>query len=712
MPSTVININVSDFGAAILNSADPSAVSFIRINADNSVSLRTPTETRSDIGAEPIISAGLNTQYWRGDKSWQTLNTDVVTEASNLYYTQNRFDTAFGNKTTTNLAEGLNLYYTAARFNSAFGAKSTSDLSEGINLYFTEDRTRDTDLAGLSITGGSITATDSVLSAFGKLQNQIAGLLGGAIVQGVWNATTNTPALASGVGTTGYYYVVNVAGSTNLDGITDWKVGDWAIFINGVWNKVDNTDAVSSVNGYVGTVSLVKADIGLGNVENTALSTWAGSTNITTLGTIGTGTWHGSAITETYLSITDVTTGNVSNTAHGFFPKLTSNSIYYVNNSGVLTALTVGAAGTVLTGNGVTSAPTWNAASSGITVGSTTISSGGNYQVLFQTTGTGLLASSSTFRYNSATQFLDIGTIGTGGYKQGGQTVLQYWSFSGPSFSLSLGGSALTSGGTVALVTFGSSSCSAANATLVGSRVGVDGSGPGSQSTLIGYRAAGGAYSIALGYYSGNTTNRDNCIVIGAEATTTATRQGILGSNTINGYINDWYFNGVTSATLYPIVLNAHGGSGTNNAGANLTLAAGKSTGSATPAVINFQSTAAGASSSTAQTLATVLQITNSTTITTSDAVNYALGSTTGTKFGTANTQKLAFWNATPIVQPSSANQAALTNSTGGTYNGTLVDVGAVFSQANINDNFTDICTLLNEVRNVLVNTGLMKGSA
>ena len=44
------------------------------------------------------------------------------------------------------------------------------------------------------------------------------------------------------------------------------------------------------------SASEVKTDIGLGNVENTALSTWAGSTNITTLGTIATGTWEGTTV--------------------------------------------------------------------------------------------------------------------------------------------------------------------------------------------------------------------------------------------------------------------------------------------------------------------------------------------------------------------------------------------------------------------------------
>jgi hypothetical protein len=41
--------------------------------------------------------------------------------------------------------------------------------------------------------------------------------------------------------------------------------------------------------------------LGLENVENTAHSTWAGSANVTTLGTVSTGTWQGDVITETYL---------------------------------------------------------------------------------------------------------------------------------------------------------------------------------------------------------------------------------------------------------------------------------------------------------------------------------------------------------------------------------------------------------------------------
>ena len=85
---------------------------------------------------------------------------------------------------------------------------------------------------------------------------------------GTWNASANTPTLASGVGTKNQYYVVSVAGSTNLDGITDWQVGDWAIFNGTFWEKIDQTNTVTSVNGQVGAVVLGVANIA-GAVPNT-----------------------------------------------------------------------------------------------------------------------------------------------------------------------------------------------------------------------------------------------------------------------------------------------------------------------------------------------------------------------------------------------------------------------------------------------------------
>jgi hypothetical protein len=88
-----------------------------------------------------------------------------------------------------------------------------------------------------------------------------ASFTGGLSYQGSWNASTNTPTLTSSVGTNGYYYIVSVAGSTNLNGVTDWQVGDWAIFNGSTWQKIDQTNLVSSVNGQTGVVVLTQTDI-------------------------------------------------------------------------------------------------------------------------------------------------------------------------------------------------------------------------------------------------------------------------------------------------------------------------------------------------------------------------------------------------------------------------------------------------------------------
>jgi hypothetical protein len=132
----------------------------------------------------------------------------------------------------------------------------------------------------ISVTGGSISGVTvsgyipttekaqplgvATLDAGGKVPTSQIPMQGDLNYQGTWNASTNTPTLTSSTGTKGYYYVVDVAGTTNLDGITDWQVGDWAIFNGSVWQKVDNTDAVSSVNGQTGTVVLTTTNINEG----------------------------------------------------------------------------------------------------------------------------------------------------------------------------------------------------------------------------------------------------------------------------------------------------------------------------------------------------------------------------------------------------------------------------------------------------------------
>lgn len=80
--------------------------------------------------------------------------------------------------------------------------------------------------------------------------------------QGMWNATTNSPSLADGVGNTGDVYRVSVAGTQDLgSGSISYSVGDYAIYNGTTWEKADTTDSVVSVNGFVGVVSLTADDV-------------------------------------------------------------------------------------------------------------------------------------------------------------------------------------------------------------------------------------------------------------------------------------------------------------------------------------------------------------------------------------------------------------------------------------------------------------------
>jgi hypothetical protein len=162
-----------------------------------------------------------------------------------------------------------------------------------------------------------------------------SAVLGTLSYQGTWNASTNTPTLASGVGVKGYYYVVSVAGSTNLDGITDWKVGDWAVYNGTAWQKVDNTDAVTSVNGYTGAVVLSYTDVG------------APSTG----GINATGTW-GIGISGNAATATSATTStNIAGGAAGSLP--------YQSAAGTTAMIAAGTNGYILQMNA--GIPSWQA---------------------------------------------------------------------------------------------------------------------------------------------------------------------------------------------------------------------------------------------------------------------------------------------------------------------------------------------------------------
>ena len=186
---------------------------------------------------------------------------------------------------------------------------------------------------------------------------KVSGNFAGSLTyQSTWDANSNTPFLQSSVGTKGFYYVVSVAGSTNLNGITSWKVGDWAVFDGNVWEKVDNqTGAVTSVNGQTGIVVLGASDVGA--TPNTAYV-------IAGTGLSGGGRLTGNVtLTNAGVLTFNTRTGNITLTsadvasALGFTPGTGNGSVTSV------------ATGTGLTGGPITGSGTISLANTTVTAG-------------------------------------------------------------------------------------------------------------------------------------------------------------------------------------------------------------------------------------------------------------------------------------------------------------------------------------------------------
>lgn len=107
-------------------------------------------------------------------------------------------------------------------------------------------------------------------------------VLGALNYAGTWNANTNQPALSSGVGTKGTYYKVSFAGTSNLDGIAIWNVGDLALFNGTNWDKIDGiVSEVVSVAGRSGDVVLNYADLQGQITQRSVFSSTVTATNVT-----------------------------------------------------------------------------------------------------------------------------------------------------------------------------------------------------------------------------------------------------------------------------------------------------------------------------------------------------------------------------------------------------------------------------------------------
>lgn len=186
-----------------------------------------------------------------------TTITQHVSDSTHNGYLSSTDWTTFNNKQSA--FAGTTLQY--VRGDGTLATLNTSVVPESGNLYFTGARVLATRITGFVSGAGTITSSDTVLSAIDKLDGNI-----GALVTGV-----------------------------------------------------------SSVTGTVGKIAVAPTT---GAVVVTISAAYVGQTSITTLGTIGTGTWQGTAIAPSFMT-------NMTSTVSGTVPTPPNDATKFLNGTGV-----------------------------------------------------------------------------------------------------------------------------------------------------------------------------------------------------------------------------------------------------------------------------------------------------------------------------------------------------------------------------------------
>lgn len=196
-------------------------------------------------------------------------------------------------------------------------------------------------LGGVKVDGSTITITSGVIAVSNALTSAVQ-------FKGSWDASANTPGLGASSPTgvaAGWEYIVSAAGTRDLGtGSITYAIGDLVIYDGTKWVRIPGSSSVVSFNTRQGAVTLTSGDV------TTALGFTppadTGSSNITTLGTIATGTWNGSLIAGQYGGTGIANTGKTITLGGNF---TTSGAFTTTLTVTAVTAVTLPISGTLAT---------------------------------------------------------------------------------------------------------------------------------------------------------------------------------------------------------------------------------------------------------------------------------------------------------------------------------------------------------------------------